>query len=250
MRQKRVKTQCAGAVLAKTIPIYGGYIMNEYVNDVTRNRLNRTKAALEANNFEVYTVSDREEAHELVKALLTEGDTVGVGGSETLNECRILPLLRDPKYRFIDRYESGLTREEVNARHIQALGADVYITGTNAITENGELYNVDGNGNRIAAIAFGPRSVIVIAGANKIVKDLDDAVRRVKMYAAPANTKRLGLKSYCQSFGECKALAEGKCGMSDGCRGESRICCDYLVSAYQRPRGRIKVILVEESLGF
>jgi L-lactate utilization protein LutB len=224
--------------------------MNEFLNDVTRNRLNRTKEALEANNFEVYIAADRAAAREQVKALLAEGCTIGVGGSETLNECGILPIVREERYSFIDRYEKGISPEEVRKRHIMALGADVYITGTNAITERGELYNVDGNGNRVAAIAFGPKSVIVIAGANKIVKTLDDAVKRVKMYAAPANTKRLGLPSYCQSFGECKALADGRCEMSAGCHGQARICCDYLVSAYQRQKGRIKVILTEESLGF
>ena len=225
-------------------------MMNKYLNEVTRNRLSRTKEALEANNFEVYPVQDRAEAALTVRKLLNEGDSIGLGGSETLNECGILDIVRDEKYRFIDRYEKGLSAEQVRERHVAALGADVYITGTNAITENGELYNVDGNGNRIAAIAFGPRSVIVVAGANKIVKSLDDAVRRVKMYAAPANTKRLGIQSYCQSFGECKALANGECEMTDGCKGANRICCDYLISAYQRQKGRIKVILVEESLGF
>ena len=224
--------------------------MNKFVGEVTRDRINRTKAALEANNFAVYTASDAADAARLVEGLLSEGDVIGVGGSETLNECGILPLVRDGKYRFIDRYEAGISREETMKRHVEALGADVYITGTNAITEKGELYNVDGNGNRIAAIAFGPKSVIVLAGANKIVKDLDAAIERVKMLAAPANTKRLGVPSYCQSFGECKALASGQCGMTDGCKGEGRICCDYLVSAYQRQKGRIKVVLIEESLGF
>lgn len=224
--------------------------MNRFVSEVTRNRLERVKAALEANNFEVIIVEDNAEAAQTVRGLLKDGDVIGVGGSETLNECGILDIVREEKYTFIDRYEKGISPDQVRQRHVQALGADVYITGTNAITENGELYNVDGNGNRIAAIAFGPSSVIVIAGANKIVKTLDDAVKRVKMYAAPANTKRLGLPSYCQSFGECKALADGKCGMTDGCHGQARICCDYLVSAYQRQKGRIKVILTEESLGF
>lgn len=223
---------------------------SQFLNEVTRNRLIRTKEALEANNFEVYVVSDREAARQQVKALLADGCTIGVGGSETLNECKIIELIRDKKYSFIDRYEKGLSPDEIRARHVAALGADVYISGTNAITENGELYNVDGNGNRIAAIAFGPKSVIIVAGANKIVKTLDDAVKRVKMYAAPANTKRLGLPSYCQSFGECKSLANGSCEMTAGCKGSGRICCDYLISAYQRQKGRIKVILVEERLGF
>lgn len=224
--------------------------MNKFVSEVTRDRINRTKAALEANNFEVYTVPDADAAREKVLSLIGEGESVGVGGSETLNECGLIDAVRNGPYSFIDRYEKGLSPAEVRERHVLALGADTYVTGTNAITENGELYNVDGNGNRIAAIAFGPKSVIVVAGANKIVKDIDGAVKRVKMLAAPANTKRLGVPSYCQSFGECKSLMEGKCGMTDGCKGEGRICCDYLICARQRQKGRIKVILVEESLGF
>ncbi len=224
--------------------------MNEFVKEVIADRISRTTKALEANNFEVYTVPDKEAAREKVEQLLPLGCKIGAGGSETLNECGILTLIRDKKYHFIDRYEKGLTAEQARSRHIEALSADVFVSGTNAVTEAGELYNVDGNGNRIAAIAFGPKSVIIVAGANKIVKDIDEASRRVKAIAAPANTKRLGIKSYCESVGECKALSNGECGMTDGCASDSRICCDYLILARQRVKNRIKVILVEESLGF
>ncbi len=224
--------------------------MNTFLNEVIGQRLERTAAALKKNNFEVYVVENRAQAKEQVKALLKDGDSIGVGGSETLNECDILSLVREDKYNFIDRYENGLSKSEIAARHVQSLGASVYISSTNAITERGELYNVDGNGNRVAAIAFGPKSVIIIAGYNKIVKDLDEAVRRVKIYAAPANTKRLSMPTYCSEAGECMALAQGECGMTDGCHTEGRICCDYLVSAFQRRKGRIKVILIKEILGF
>ena len=224
--------------------------MNEFVCDVISQRIQRTANALKKNNFDVFVVEDKAAAKEQVRALLSDGDTIGVGGSETLNECDILTLVRDDKYQFIDRYEKGLDKSEIAARHVASLGAKVYITSSNAITEQGELYNVDGNGNRVAAIAFGPKSVIVIAGYNKIVKDLDDAIRRVKEIAAPANTKRLSMPTYCSEAGECMALMQGKCGMTDGCASEGRICCDYLVSGYQRRKGRIKVILVKEELGF
>ena len=126
--------------------------MNQFLNQVIDQRIERTKKALEKNNMAVYRCKTPEEARAQVKALLTEGCTIGVGGSESLNECDILSLVRSPEYRFIDRYEKGLSREQMRAKHIEALGADVYITGTNAVTENGLLYNVDGNGNRIAAI--------------------------------------------------------------------------------------------------
>ena len=224
--------------------------MNQFLNEVIDQRLERTANALTKNNFEVHIVCDRAQARECVKALLNDGDSIGVGGSETLSECDILSLVREDRYSFIDRYESGLSKSEIAKRHVQSLGANVYITSSNAITENGELYNVDGNGNRVAAIAFGPKSVIVIAGYNKIVKDLNEAVKRVKSCAAPANTKRLSMPSYCAQAGECMSLAAGQCGMTDGCHSEGRICCDYLVSGFQRRAGRIKVILVKESLGF
>lgn len=224
--------------------------MNQFLYDVMQSTLERTSKALQSNNFEVFIVNDRAQAKEQVRALLKDGDVIGVGGSETLNECDILSLVREEKYSFIDRYEAGLTKSEIAKRHVMSLGADVYITSSNAITENGELYNVDGNGNRIAAIAFGPKSVIVVAGYNKIVKNLDEAVKRVKTYAAPANTKRLSMPSYCEKAGQCLSLSQEKCSMTDGCASEGRICCDYLISAYQRRKSRIKVILVKESLGF
>ncbi len=224
--------------------------MNKFTNEVFSQRIDRCACALEKNNFEVYKVSDAEAAREQVKALLSDGDTIGVGGSETLNECDILSLVREEKYNFIDRYESGLTKSEIAKRHVESLGADVYITSSNAITENGELYNVDGNGNRVAAIAFGPKSVIVVAGYNKIVKSLDDAILRVKACAAPANTKRLNMPTYCAEKGQCLSLVSSKCEMTGGCASEGRICCDYLVSGYQRRKGRIKVILVAQELGY
>ncbi len=224
--------------------------MNRFVSEVIRQRVERCAAALKRNNFDVYIVDTGAQAREQVGALLDQGSSIGVGGSETLNECDILSLVRGNDYNFIDRYEHGLSKSEIASRHVASLGADVYITSSNAITENGELYNVDGNGNRVAAIAFGPKSVIVVAGYNKIVHDLDEAIKRVKACAAPANTKRLDLPSYCQSAGQCIALAQGKCGMTDGCASDGRICCDYLVSGYQRRKGRIKVILVLEELGF
>jgi len=224
--------------------------MNENLKYVIEKKIERTADALRKNNMEAYIAESRGEVANIVASLIKEGDMIGVGGSETLNECGILNLVRSEKYRFINRYAPGLTRDEVHKLHVQAIGADVYLSGTNAITEDGVLYNVDGNANRIAAIAFGPKSVIIVAGYNKIVKDLDEAVKRVKNIAAPANTKRLSCPSYCEKAGQCLSLAEGSDVMTDGCRGDGRICCDYLISARQRIKGRIKVILVKESLGF
>ena len=225
--------------------------MNNPLKNVINSRLQRTAKALEANNMTAFVVGSRQEAYDKVKELLCEGDSIGVGGSVTLDECGISELIRDKKYRFIDRYEKGLNAEQIRARHIEALAADVYLTSCNAVTEKGELYNVDGNANRIAAIAFGPRSVIAVVGYNKITSDLDEAIKRVKRMAAPANAKRLKITGYCGETGECMSCRNGvESEMTAGCHSEGRICCDYLVCAQQRQKGRIKVILVAEELGF
>ena len=121
------------------------------------------------------------------------------------------------------------------------------MTSSNAVTERGELYNVDGNSNRIAAIAFGPSRVIMVVGINKIVPDLDAAIRRVKTIAAPKNTQRLSCKTYCEAAGKCAGLDGDLCA---GCASDARICCNYLVSAKQREPGRIHVIFVGEELGY
>ncbi len=224
--------------------------LNKFLSEVIEQRIARTCEALKKNNMVAYVVNTPAEAREQVKTLLNDGDVIGVGGSATLDECDILSLLREERYDFIDRYKPGLSREEMQKLYISALGSDVFITSSNAVTEDGCLYNVDGNGNRVAAIAYGPKSVIVVVGYNKIVKTLDDAVKRVKTFASPANNKRLSCQSYCRETGECLAVAQGSSVMTDGCSAEGRICCQYLVSAQQRIKDRIKVIIVKEELGF
>lgn len=222
--------------------------MSEYQSGVYRKILEKTAKALEANNMKCFIAEKKEEVPDIVKGLLTEGCTVTCGGSMTLEECGAAALLRSGAYNFLDR--TGKSREETEAIYRAAFSADAYLTSSNAITENGELYNVDGNSNRVAAICFGPKSVIVIAGRNKIVRTLDDAVVRVKRYAAPMNTARLGCETYCHAKGECMSLASGNSCMTSGCKSDGRICCSYVVTAHQRIKDRIKVILVNEELGF
>ena len=202
---------------------------------------------LEKNNMQAFYVPTAAEVLEKVASLLHEGDTVAVGGSETLKETGVLELLRSGRYRFLDRYVPGLNAEQVRRLFIESFDADAYLCSANAITMNGELYNVDGNSNRVAALCYGPRSVIVVAGCNKLVPDLPAAIARVKRTAAPANAIRLNCETYCAKTGVCRG-ADG--GMADGCDASRRICCSYLVSAHQREPGRIKVILVGEPLGF
>lgn len=223
--------------------------MSENRNSVYLSMLKRTAANLELNNMKAYIAETKEEALEIIKGLIKEGDTVASGGTMTAAEVGVTELLRSGSYNFLDR-AAAKTPEETEKIYRDAFSADVYITSSNAVTENGELYNVDGNSNRVAAICFGPRSVIVVAGRNKVVKNLDDAVVRVKRLAAPMNTARLGCETYCKSKGECMALASGGKCMTDGCKSENRICCSYVVTAQQRIKDRIKVILVNEELGY
>lgn len=206
---------------------------------------------LQKNNMQAYFAKDKDEALKTVESLIRKGDTVSVGGSVTLNEIGVLELLSSGEYNFLDRYKKGLTPEEIKKVFADTFAADCFICSSNAITENGELYNVDGNCNRIAALTFGPKSVIVVAGKNKIVPTLKDAVLRVKTVAAPKNTVRLGLNTYCSKNGECVSLKVGdKYGMLSGCDSPDRICATATVTSMQRNKGRIKVIIVDEDLGY
>lgn len=212
--------------------------------------IEKTVENLKKNNMIPYVVKDKKEAKEKLESLLSKNDTVAVGGSMTLSECGIIDLLRSGEYNFLDRYKEGLSREDINKIYRESFFADAYISSSNAITENGELYNVDGNSNRVAALMFGPKSVIIVAGKQKIVKDLDEAVRRVKQIAAPKNAKRLSCNTYCEKKGICVSEAYSALGMTDGCGSEDRICASYTVMAHQRIKDRIKVIIIDEEAGY
>lgn len=203
--------------------------------------------ALRKNYMQADYVSCKEDAVALIQSLIPAGATVGTGGSRTLDETGITALLRGGDYTFYDRNNPNYSPEEKAACTVKSATADFYLCSSNAVTENGELYNVDGFSNRVAAIANGPQKVIMVVGINKIVPDLDAAIRRVKTIAAPLNTKRLNCETYCRETGVCMGLGGG---MTDGCHSPARICCNYLVSAQQRVANRIHVILVGEALGF
>ncbi len=171
--------------------------------------------------------------------MIPKEHTVGWGGSMSIGEIGLVDRLRKDGYTLIDR-DLGKTPEEKTALMRKVLSADTFITGTNALTENGMLLNVDGNGNRVAAITFGPKSVVVIAGINKVVRDIDAAVARIRTTAAPINATRFpGLKTPCAATGKC-----GEC-LSDDC-----ICAHWVTTRMSKPKNRIKVILVGEELGF
>ena len=213
-------------------------------------KIQKTMQSLEKNRMQAYYVETKEEVAEKVAQLLHDGDVVSNGGSVTLQQTGVMDLLRSGRYQYLDRDQEGLTREQVEDIYRKAFCADAYLCSSNAVTVNGELYNVDGNSNRTAAILYGPKSVIMVVGCNKIVDSLEEAVRRVKTVAAPMNTERLGCETYCKEKGQCVSLAQEGAEMPSGCASDARICCNYVVSAQQRHVGRIKVILVGESLGY
>ena len=222
--------------------------MNENVMKVIEKRMEKTAEALRKNNMEVYIAKDCDETVEIVKSLLKKGETISCGGSATLKESGVMELMQSGEYNFLDRSKAE-TREEVEEVYRKSFFADTYLTSANAVTENGEIYNVDGNSNRVAAIAYGPKSVVFIVGCNKIVPTLDDAVKRIKKISAPCNGIRLNTNTPCEKNGECISVTTGA-DMAKGCFCEGRMCCNYLVSAYQRHKNRFKVILVAQELGY
>lgn len=202
--------------------------------------------ALKRNNMNAVLVQTKEEALQHVASLLSPGQTIGAGGSVTLKECGIDALMKSGSYRFLERYDPSLSEEERKQNTLLCYDADWYFTSANAITEDGELYNVDGYGNRVSAICCGPKRIIVVAGVNKLVKNREEAILRVKRIAAPKNTVRLNKKTPCAKLGHCI------CDTPDffGCSSPERICAQYVFTAYQRDPSRITVILVNESLGY
>lgn len=195
--------------------------------------------ALEKNNFQAYYVSDRAAAAEKLFALVPAGATVGVGGSWTLKELNIPEQLVKKGHEVFDHNAPGLTMEQSMALRRKELLCDVFISGTNAITLDGQIVNTDGSGNRVAAMSFGPKKVVVVVGVNKIVPDLDAAMERIELYAAPINNKRLDKPNPCTVTGTCM-----------DCQGPTRICNMTSILHKKPPTMEFHVIVVGEDLGF
>lgn len=213
-------------------------------------KIEKTMEAVRKNNMCAYYAERKEDVINIIESITKDGDTVAVGGSMSLFECGVIDFLRSGRYNFIDRYKQGLSQKQIRDIFLSSFSADVYLASTNAITENGELYNVDGNGNRVAAMLYGPESVILVVGKNKIVKDIDEAAMRVKKIAAPKNSKRLDCHTYCQLKDGCMSVLKNESYICDGCESENRICCDYTIISKQRNKNRIKIIFVNEDLGY
>lgn len=208
-------------------------------------KIQRTMKALAKNNMNAYYANTAAEAVGTVEAILNEGDTISCGGSVTLDATGIKELMRSGRYNFLDR-EAVATPEERDRLYREVFFADAFITSTNAITESGELYNVDGTGNRVAAMMFGPKKVIVVAGYNKIVHDLDAAALQVKTLTTPANALRLNIDTPC-THAECPGADGDICA---GCRSEKRMCSLYSVMARQKDGDRVHVVIIGEEVGY
>lgn len=193
---------------------------------------------LEKRNMEGYYCDSSEEAADKVMSMIHDSDTVAWGGSVTLDQIGIKKLLKDNNIAVYDR-DTVTDPAEKKKMMKKALIADVYLTSANAITMDGEILNIDGNGNRVAAYCYGPESLIVVAGVNKIVTDLDEAFKRARLDAAVPNVIRLGLKTPCSLTGKCSE-----------CLTNSTICGQILVTRFAKPKNRIKVVLVGDHLGF
>ncbi len=213
-------------------------MISENMKWVNKTRIEKTIKALNENGMEACLVSDKASLINKIDEILKEGSSVTLGGSMTAFEAGVVEHLKSGRFEYFDRYKENITSEERKEVYRKAFSCDGYITSSNAITEDGWLYNVDGMGNRVAAMLYGPDKVIVIAGVNKIVKDLNEAISRVERVAAPANGKRLNTKTPCAKVGYCM-----------DCKSSERMCREYTVIKRPIP-GRIHVIFLNEELGY
>lgn len=201
--------------------------------------IKKTMDNLRLNKMKPYFAENSEQARDIVRGLIEKDKLITSGGSVTLKESGIIEMLTNEfTGAYLDR-SAGKDREAVEEIMRKAFVSDTFLSSSNAITEDGELYNVDGNGNRVSAMIYGPKQVIIVAGVNKIVKNLDEAKKRVENCAAPKNTVRLEKVTPCAKT--------GKCGH---CHSDDRICCSYVTLGQQRVADRIKVIIINEELGY
>jgi L-lactate utilization protein LutB len=216
--------------------------MDKPIENFWKLRLEDLKKALEENNFEVFLADDAQAAGKLVLDKIIpelKPNTISWGGSMTCMSSGVFEALNNNKdLTTIDPTDKNVSAEENMERRRQSLLVDLFIAGTNAVTENGQLVNLDMVGNRIGGITFGPKNVIILIGRNKIVPDLEEAFFRVKDYCGPTNAMRLDKKTPCVKTGFCEE-----------CKSPGRICNTWTITEKSFPKGRIKVILINQDLG-
>ncbi len=216
--------------------------MDKPVENYWQKRLNEVKKALEDNNFEVFVADNTADAGKIVQEEIlpkTGAKTVSWGGSMTFIATGLYNSIKDnPDMEILDTFNKSLSGEEKIELRRRSLLVDLFITGTNAITEMGQLVNLDMIGNRIGGITFGPKHVVILVGRNKIVSDLEDAMYRIKNYVAPINSMRLDMKTPCVKTSHCEE-----------CKSPDRICNTWTITEKSFPKGRVKVVLINEDLG-
>ncbi len=206
-------------------------------NIVKRNEILAQKVikGLASRNMSGCYAKDKEEALNIALSLIPEGSTVTMGGGMSVHEIGLVKALKEGNYNFIDRDAA----EDRRAAMLAAYDADVYLASCNALTDDGILVNIDGNANRVSAIAYGPKKVVFIVGMNKVCSDIDHAMKRARNVAAPINNQRFGGNNPCVKTGACA-----------NCKSPDTICCEFLITRYSRHKDRIHIILVNDSFGF
>ena len=212
--------------------------MEQWEHWFREKQVERTINALRKNNFEALYVTDSKAALEEVMKRIPDGSTVGVGGSVTLGQIGLLDALKNRKIQLVWPFQQARNDEERLELIRKSFSSDVFLSSTNAVTEDGRLFNVDATGNRVGAMFIGPKKTIIVCGVNKMVKDLEAAEKRVREWAAPQNAKRLGRKTPCVETGVC-----GDCSSPD------RICNIYVTLSKKPSRTEVVVILIGENLG-
>jgi len=202
-------------------------------------QIERTLDALKRNNFDARFVKKGSDALDEIFKVIPNGAKVGVGGSLTLNQIGFFDEAKSRPIVLMNSAVPGITPEEALKMRREMLLADYYLCSSNAVTEDGQLYNIDSNGNRVGAMMFGPKHVMLICGVNKIVKDIEAAQKRVQEWVAPMNAKRLGLKTPCAETGVCT-----------NCSSPQRICNIYTVLAKKPRNTDITIFIIGEQLGF
>lgn len=209
--------------------------MNENIRKRNELLAKQVIKGLESRNMTGYYAATKEEALALALKLIPEKSSVSMGGAMSAHEIGLVEKLKEGDYNFIDRDNY----EDKRAAMLMAYDADFFLSSANAITEDGIMVNIDGNANRVSAIAQGPKKVIFIVGMNKVCKDLDSAMKRARNVAAPINAQRFGLSTPCAKTGSCF-----------DCKSPDTICCQFLITRFSRHQDRIHVILVNDNLGF
>lgn len=199
--------------------------------------LMRTRDALLRRNFEAYAVKSAEEALALILPMIGKDESITWGGSVTISQIGLISALKENGYLVFDREDVPSSDRTAFAK--EHFFSDWFLMSSNAITEDGELLNLDGIGNRVASLIFGPRNVIVVAGVNKITPDMDAAYARVRQVAAPKNAQRFDIATPCKKTGRCA-----------DCLSPDTICASLVRTRFSRQKGRIKVILIDGEYGF